>query len=137
MAPAEQKRQTPGVPPSAATPADLARAVAAAVRGLFSGADPGLAGQWHDEDRVVVLGELDRVSELVGVYRGRVLAAHQAQGRWARDGDRSFEAWRGRTSRQGSGAARSEVELADGLSALPDAAKAVETGEPRWGMCGS
>ena len=74
---------------SVAAPADLARAVLVAVQGLFSGADAAFAGQWDDEDRVVVLGELDRVSELVGVFRGRVLAAHRAEGRWARDGDRS------------------------------------------------
>ena len=66
----------------AARPAALAEAVRTAAETLLSGADAAFAGQWEDEDRVVVLAELDRVSELVGVYRGRVLAAHRAQGRW-------------------------------------------------------
>jgi hypothetical protein len=87
------------------------------------------ADSWEWHERSHVIKTLDRVSDLVGVYRSRLLAAHKADGRWASRGDRSFEGYRGRTAGTGFGPARREMELAEGLSDLPQAARAVEVGD--------
>jgi hypothetical protein len=98
----------------------------ASVKALLTHADPAFAQQWSFEERASVIADLDRIVELATLYRARVVTAHRDDGRWARHGDRSFDAYRGRTSRAGTGAARAEVELAEGLAALPEAAQAVE-----------
>jgi hypothetical protein len=76
-----------------------------------------------------VIAELDRLGALATVYRGQLLTAHKADGRWAKSGDRSFEAYRARTTGTGRGAAHAEMELAQGLDAVPAAARAVSDGE--------
>jgi hypothetical protein len=76
---------------------------------------------------------LDRVITQITVYRGGLLGAHKADGRWALAGDRSFEAYRGRTSRTGTGAARGEMELAEALAELPAAAAALHAAEVTLG----
>jgi len=94
------------------SPVVMARAVVAAMTSLVESASATLAPGWAFEERAGVIESLDRLTALIGVYRAGVLAAHKQDGRWARSGDRSFEAFRGRTTRRGTGAARAEVELA-------------------------
>ncbi len=113
---------------ASAGPVSMARAVVAAMTALVGGAAATFAPGWTFEERAGVIVSLDRLTALVGVYRAAVLAAHKQDGRWARSGDRSFEAFRGRTARTGTGAARAEMELAEGLTALPQAAVAIEEG---------
>jgi len=110
------------------SPVDMAHAVVAAMTSLVETASATFAPGWAFEERAGVIESLDRLTALVGVYRAGVLAAHKQDGRWAGSGDRSFEAFRGRTTRTGTGAARAEMELAEGLAALPQAAAAIEAG---------
>ncbi len=112
-----------------ANPLVLARGVVEALRELAARADATFAPGWAWEERSSVIAALDRATELIGLYRSRVLSAHKEDGRWSRSGDRSFESYRGRTTGTGTGAARAEMELADGLAALPQAARAVEDGQ--------
>lgn len=114
-------------------PMELAQRALAAVTGLIEAADPALAPGWSYEDRGSVIRTLDRMVELATLFRSRILAAHKTDGRWGNSGDRSFEAFRGRTARTGTGAARAEMELAEGLGALPQAVRAVESGSASLG----
>lgn len=114
---------------AAPPPAALAGDVVVAFRRLMAGAPASTAHTWVFEDRSAVIAALDRLGDLVGVYRSHLLTAQKADRRWASEGDRSFEGHRGRTAGTGFGAARREMELAEGLSSLPQAARAVEDGD--------
>lgn len=119
--------------PARPGPVELAQRALSGVTALIEAADPAHAPEWSFEDRGSVIRTLDRAVELATLYRSRVLAAHKADGRWRRSGDRSFESFRGRTTRTGTGAARAEMELAEGLGALPQAVRAVEGGDVSLG----
>lgn len=114
--------RAPGSPPV------VAHAVLEAMRQAMAVAPSSQAPGWAWEERAQTIATLDRVGELLGVYRAGLLSAHKEDGRWAQAGDRSFEGFRGRTAQTGFGAARKEMELADGLREMPQAAKAVEDG---------
>jgi hypothetical protein len=110
----------------------LAAAVLAALRELMQLAPAVAAVRWAHEERATVISHLDRLTTQATVYRGQLLTAHKEDGRWARSGDRTFENHRGRMTAAGTGAARAEMELADGLAALPTAARAV--GEEQFSL---
>ena len=114
---------------AAGSPVALTAAVLTAVREAMSSAPAAGSHAWSWEDRSEAIRTLDRVVELLALYRSGLLCAHKADGRWARRGDRSFESYRGRTGRAGWGEARREMELADGLHELTQAARALEDGE--------
>jgi hypothetical protein len=59
-----------------------------ALRALTAGAPSSQAAAWTWDERAQTIATLDRVSELVGVYRSGLLSAHKDDGRWARGGDR-------------------------------------------------
>ena len=111
------------------TPPILAEEVLGSMQRLMGAAPSVHAESWPWEERAEAIAVLDRVSELIGVYRSALLSAHKEDGRWARRGDRSFEGYRGRTAHTGWGEARREMEVADGLRELPQAARAVEQGD--------
>jgi len=105
--------------------ADLAAwrdATAAVLAHAPSGLDAAEAAALHRELRATC----DRVL----AYAGRLLAAVEADGRWATGGTRTFPEWVARQRGSSVGAARSEVALGRALEAdLPVAAAAVEAGE--------
>jgi hypothetical protein len=132
-----------GPAPAPSDPADpdadaagLARVVLEGMRALMAAAPAAGAGWWEWAQRAETIAALDRVVELVAVYRSGLLSAHKDDGRWARRGDRTFENFRGRTTGGGLGAARREMELADGLRQLPQAAQAVLDGDVGLGHAG-
>lgn len=118
-----------GEPP--VTPPDLAALVesesirAAAVRLAALVAD---APAWSEDARRVVLHRLDRAVDVLAAARAAVLVAERKVGAWQDAGDRSFEAWRGRTGRTGERCAAAQVRQAEGLAAVPTVAEAVVGG---------
>lgn len=116
--------QTPPRPPVA-----LAQAVVTAVEALLASGDATWAPGWPWAERAAIIASLDRTSELVGVYRARLLAAHKDDGQWVSSGDRTFENHRARVARTPVGMARAETELGQGLADMPAAAKAVQRGQ--------
>lgn len=117
-------------------PVPMAREVLVALERLMCDADATFAPEWAWDERTTVIRVLDRIGELTGLYRARVLTAHKADGRWAQSGDRSFEQHRARTARSSPGAARAETALGEGLAALPQAADAVHDGQMSLGHAG-
>lgn len=83
---------------------------------------------WPTGDRRTVLAELNRVIDGLGAVRAAVLVAERESGDWEGRGDRSFEAWHGRTSRVGQRAATAQVRQADELDVVPGVAAAVTQG---------
>jgi len=91
---------------------DHAGAIAAAMTQLAATAAD--AARWPVEERRGVLEHLDRSIDGLTAVRATVLVAERESEAWRTSGDRSFEAWRGRTSRSatrscspGSGSGRS------------------------------
>ncbi|MFD1504574.1 DUF222 domain-containing protein [Georgenia yuyongxinii] len=58
-----------------------------------------------------------------------MLVAHKEDGRWGTALDRDFADWRGRASGTGRGPAVGELQVAEGLAAMPEVADAVAGGE--------
>ena len=110
-------------------PAPLARRVRAAVSALRAGAPGTGAGGWTREKREAVVAELDAAIQELTVYRGQVLLAHREDGRWGAVQDRDFADYRSRSTGIGRGAALGDLNLAEGLEAMPAVAEAVERGE--------
>ncbi|WP_043498802.1 HNH endonuclease signature motif containing protein [Georgenia sp. SUBG003] len=109
-------------------PAALLRAVRDAVGALREQATATAARSWQPAEREDVIGGLDAVIRDLTVYRGRVLLAHKEDGRWGSARDRDFVDWRARTTGAGRGSASGELTVAAGLDAMPDVARAVDTG---------
>lgn len=109
-------------------PAALLRAVRCAVAALRDQADATGARAWQHTEREGVISGLDAVIRDLTVYRGRVLLAHKEDGRWGSARDRDFVDWRARTTGAGRGSASGEIAVAAGLDAMPDVARAVDTG---------
>jgi len=109
------------------SPALLA-AVRDAVGSLREYAAAHPAGSWQHTEREEIIGALDAVIRDLAVFRGRVFLAHKEDGRWRSAGDRDFVDWRSRTTGAGRGPAAGEIATAAGLDAMPDVARAVDTG---------
>lgn len=87
------------------------------------------APRWTGTERVAMLAELDAVIAQLTMARAELLLAQREAGTWQGSGDRSFEAWRARTSRTGLGPASTEVRRADAMVAMPAMKEAVRAGE--------
>ncbi|GAA2726790.1 HNH endonuclease [Cellulomonas aerilata] len=114
-----------GLPSSAGALSEVAGIGAAMARLAAQVTD---ARRWPDLDRRRMLDELDRVVDGLSMVRATVLVAERDSGEWHGAGDRSFEAWRARTSRAGQRAAVAQVRQAERLAAVPSAVAAVTEG---------
>ena len=86
------------------------------------------AARWPVEERRGVLEHLDRSIDGLTAVRATVLVAERESEAWRASGDRTFEAWRGRTSRSGQRSATVQVRQAEQLDAVPVVATAVTDG---------
>jgi hypothetical protein len=100
--------------------------IAAALTDLAASVDG--ARHWPVDDRRELLRRLDRAVDGLVAVRGGVLVAERESGAWQGGGDRSYEAWRGRTGRIGHRSAAAQMRLADQLDAVPVVAAAVTEG---------
>src|SRR5690625_2759311 len=73
------------------------------------------ADAWPVAERRRALADIDGLIDLLTTARARLLVAEKRAETWRGRGDASFEAWRGRTSRQGRGRATREVRTAEQL----------------------
>ncbi|NMR20270.1 HNH endonuclease signature motif containing protein [Cellulomonas fimi] len=103
-----------------------ARSVGAVVVRLA--AESGTAAGWSAGERREVLEQLDRAIDGLAAVRAAVLVAERQSESWRGSGDRSFEAWRGRTSRAGQRSAQAQVRQAEQLDAVPAVVAAVTAG---------
>ncbi|TNC18095.1 DUF222 domain-containing protein [Georgenia sp. 311] len=110
-------------------PRPLADQVRVSVAALRAGAPGEGAGGWTGEEREAVVAELDAAIRDLTVYRGQVLLAHRQDGRWGTVTDRDFADYRSRSTGIGRGAAVGDLQLAEGLEAMPAVAGAVESGD--------
>jgi hypothetical protein len=92
----------------------------------------GGARDWPSQVRRRVLAGVDRSIDGLAVVRAAVLVAEKESGAWQGSGDRSFEAWRGRTSRAGQRVATVQVRDAEQLDVVPGVAAAVTAGRIGW-----
>jgi len=88
----------------------------------------GRADAWDAPTRAAALAWLARHRDLVALAEGRVLAAEQRAGTWARHGDRDLASFMGRLSHQGRGAGAAAVGQAATLQAMPQVAEAMADG---------
>ena len=115
--PAVPSATSPSVEDEARAPAQVARAVEGGA--VISAAMTRLAARtadaewWPATDRRAVLSAMDREIDGLGAARAAVLVAERASGAWEVDGDRSFEARRGRTSNVGQRTATVQVRAAE------------------------
>ncbi|WP_193314440.1 DUF222 domain-containing protein [Georgenia ruanii] len=100
-----------------------------AVRGLTAGAPGANAVRWEQRERESVIAGLDAAIQSLTIYRGQVLLAHKEDGRWGTALDRDFADWRARSTGTGRGPAVGELQVAEGLQAMPEVADAVADGE--------
>ena len=107
-------------------PVERAGAAEAAVVQVVAVA--GEAPRWSTEERRGVLERFDRMIDTLALARASVLVAERDSGAWQGAGDRSFEAWWGRTSRLGQRSAGVQVRQAENLGAVPAVADAVTDG---------
>ncbi|WP_146900075.1 HNH endonuclease signature motif containing protein [Cellulomonas aerilata] len=122
--------ETSGVAPLAPVdPVTEMDVIARSLERLAGAADE--AGHWPSATRRSVLRRLDRAVDGLATVRGAVLVAERDSGAWQGAGDRSFEAWRGRTGRTGLRSAAAQVRQADQLQAVPTVAAAVASGRIR------
>lgn len=75
-----------------------------------------------------LLVALDRAVAVLTAVRGEVLLVEREHGTWRGHGDRSFEAWRARTSRAGTGPVLAQVRQADTAARLPLLGEAARDG---------
>jgi len=115
--------------PTATGPASLLAGLRAAVAVLAAGAPATAAHEWGHGEREGVITALDAVIKDVTLYRGTVLLAHRQDGRWGSARDRDYADWRARTTGAGRGAALGELQVAEGLQAMPEVATAVAAGD--------
>ena len=100
-----------------------------AVRGLTAGAPGTGAAGWEHGAREAVISGLDAAIQSLTLYRGQVLLAHKDDGRWGTALDRDFADWRARSTGAGRGPAVGELQIAEGLQAMPEVADAVAGGD--------
>ena len=112
----------------ASSPAVLLADVRGAVGALRAQADPVGARAWEPAERESAIAALDVVIQELTVYRGRVLVAHKEDGRWGSSRDRDYVDWRARMTGAGRGTAAGELTVAEGLDAMPEVARAVDSG---------
>jgi hypothetical protein len=112
----------------ASSPVTLLAAVRDAVWAPHTQADPVGARGWEVAERESAIAALDAVIQELTVYRGRVLVAHKEDGRWGSSRDRDYVDWRARMTGSGRGTAAGELAVAEGLDAMPEVARAVDTG---------
>lgn len=110
-------------------PMALLDVVRDAVRGLTSGAPGADAVRWEHRERESVISGLDAAIQSLTIYRGQVLLAHKEDGRWGTALDRDFADWRARSTGAGRGSAVGELQVAEGLQAMPEVADAVADGD--------
>ncbi|GAA4285775.1 DUF222 domain-containing protein [Georgenia daeguensis] len=122
---AQQAGRTPSAEP---TPVSLLTAVRCAVEALRAAAPDTGAREWPHADREIVITSLDRLIQDLTLYRGKVLLAHRDDGRWGTARDRDFQDWRSRTTGAGRGAAIGELQVAEGLEAMPEVDAAIAEG---------
>lgn len=79
-------------------------------------------------ERRDLVATVDAAVARLTAARSALLVAERDSGAWRGSGDRSFEAWRARTSRAGMGPAVAETRRGDVLVALPGLREAVEAG---------
>ncbi|MCK6209197.1 HNH endonuclease [Georgenia sp. EYE_87] len=103
-------------------------AVRGAVGALRAQADPAQARAWEAAERESAIATLDAVIQELTVYRGRLLVAHKEDGRWGSSRDRDYVDWRARMTGSGRGTAAGELTVAEGLDAMPEVARAVDSG---------
>ena len=103
-------------------------AAIATVIGRLAARVPRDAKAWPTSDRRAVLAGMDRAIDSLAALRASVLVAERDSGAWEGTGDRSFEAWRGRTSRTGQRTATTQVRQAEQLDTVPEVTDAVTQG---------
>ena len=92
-------------------------------------ADRAAFATWSSDQRHAALASVDHVIACLTAVRGDLLLAERDASTWKRNGDPSFEAWRGRTSGTGMREAGAEVRRAETLGDIPAMRAAVEAGE--------
>ena len=112
-----------------ASPAALVGAVRGSVAALRETLPGSGAGSWPQETRNAAIAELDAAISDLTVYRGQVLLAHKEDGQWGSVRDRDFTDWRARETGTGRGPAMADLQVAEGLAAMPRVADAVDSGE--------
>ncbi|MCK6211171.1 HNH endonuclease [Georgenia sp. EYE_87] len=115
--------------PTTAAPAPLLTGLRTAVEGLRAGAPATGAQGWGHAEREAAITALDAVIQDLTLYRGKVLLAHREDGRWGTARDRDYADWRARTTGAGRGAALGELQVAEGLQAMPEVEAGVAAGE--------
>lgn len=121
----QHAERTPSAEP---TPVTLLAGVRSAVEALRAVAPETDAREWPHADRETVIAALDGLVQDLTLYRGKVLLAHRDDGRWGTARDRDFQDWRSRTTGSGRGAAIGELQVAEGLEAMPEVDAAVAAG---------
>jgi hypothetical protein len=116
------------MPSAEPTPVTLLAGVRSAVEALRAVAPETDAREWPQADRETVIAALDGLIQDLTLYRGKVLLAHREDGRWGTARDRDFQDWRSRTTGSGRGAAIGELQVAEGLEAMPEVDAAVAAG---------
>lgn len=86
------------------------------------------AGAWSADDRHAMLSRLDRAVDGLSAVQAAVLVAERDAGTWQGAGDRSYEAWWGRTGGAGQRSATAQVRQAEHLAAVPAVVEAVADG---------
>ena len=89
----------------------------------------GRAGTWNAAERREALGAMERATALLAAARSAVLTAERDAESWRRTGDRSVEAWHGRTSGVGSGQARARMRQAEAWTSFDALSRAAENGD--------
>ncbi|MEE6288212.1 DUF222 domain-containing protein [Georgenia sp. MJ173] len=118
-----------GSPAASPEPLVLLAAVRRSVAALRQGAASSEAGGWPQQTRESAITDIDALLQELTLYRGRLLLAHQEDGRWGSARDRDFTDWRARETGSGRGAALADLQVAEGLRTMPPLADAVENGE--------
>ncbi|GAA4285692.1 HNH endonuclease [Georgenia daeguensis] len=116
-------------PAAPAGPAALLTRLRDAAEALRVGAPPTGATGWEHAEREGAITALDAVIQDLTLYRGKVLLAHREDGRWGSARDRDYADWRARTTGTGRGAALGELQVAEGLQAMPEVEAGVAAGE--------
>jgi len=114
-------------------PSDDVAAPPAATAGLVGSArafaaESSRAAGWSTAQRRAAISEVDRAIAVLGAARAELLLAERTSGTWRGNGDPTFEAWRGRTSRGGLRAALAEIGQAEILATLPGLREATVDG---------
>ncbi|WP_164737397.1 HNH endonuclease signature motif containing protein [Georgenia sp. SYP-B2076] len=121
--------EAPGAIGALVGPTVLLAGVRAAVAALALGAPGSGASGWEHGERERMIAGVDAAIRELTVYRGGVLLAHKEDGRWGIGLDRDFTDWRARVTGTGRGPAAGELQVAEGLAAMPEVARAVADGD--------